>query len=369
MKTFSHSAGPIHVGLDVHKMTITAGVLEPSSSTPVMTKISSDDASVRKLLDRVGDPRQLKVCYEAGPTGFTLARTLASWGINCDVVAPSKIPKQAGDRVKTDKRDAAQLATLHRAGLLTAIHIPGPEFEAVRDLARARHDLDDDLKRVRRRLLAFLLRHGHVYRDGSTWTQAHRDWMRSLTFDESAAQQTFDYYRSVVAIREKELAAISGDLRAWLDKPPLGDTAHRLAAYHAVGYLGGLTIAAEVAEEWDRFPRARSFMAFTGLIPSEYSSGDRHWRTSITKTGNVVIRTQLIESAWHFHSRPVTGRTLAERQSHVGIDTIARANVAHKRLAGRYRRLAARKLPPNVVNVAIARELAGFLWAEMTAPA
>jgi len=369
MKTFAHSAGPIHVGLDVHKLTITAGVLEPASSTPVMTKISSDDASVRKLLDRVGDPKQLRVCYEAGPTGFNLARTLEGWGISCDVVAPGKIPKSPTDRVKTDKRDAAQLATLHRAGLLTAIHIPGPEIEAVRDLARARHDLDDDLKRVRRRLLAFLLRHGHVWRKPSTWTVEHRQWLRSLTFEQPAEKQTFDYYLSVMTIREQELAAISDDLRLWLDKPPLADSAHRLAAYHAVGYLGGLTIAAEVAQEWDRFPTARSFMAFTGLVPSEYSSGEKYRRNSITKTGNAVIRTQLIESAWHFNSRPVAGRTLTERQSHVGLDTIGRANVAHKRLAGRYRRLTARQLPPNVVNVAVARELAGFLWAEMTAPA
>jgi transposase len=369
MKSLAQSRGPIHLGLDVHKMSITAGILEAAASTPVLQRIGSDDAAVRQLIGKCGDPSRLNVCYEAGPTGFTLARTLESWGVACDVVAPSRIPKQAGDRVKTDKRDAAQLALLHRAGLLTAIHVPAAEIEAVRDLARARHDLDDDLKRVRRRLLALLLRHGHVYRAGTTWTQAHHQWLDALRFGEVAERQTFEYYRSVMAIREQELAAISNDLRAWLDKPPVGQAAHRLAAYHAVGYLGGLTIVAEVADEWTRFPQARSFMAFTGLVPSEHSSGDRRHQGGITKSGNVVIRTQLIESAWHFRGRPVAGKTLQERQSHVGPATVARASIAHKRLSGRYRRLVARGLPPNVINVAVARELAGFMWAEMTSPA
>lgn len=368
MKSLAVSHSPIYLGLDVHKLSITAGILDGASTQPVLQRIGSDDAAVRSLISKCGDPSRLRVCYEAGPTGFTLARTLQSWGVECDVIAPSKTPKGSGDRIKTDKRDAAQLALLHRAGMLTTIHIPGPEIEAVRDLARARQDLDDDLKRVRRRLLAFLLRHGEVYRDGNTWTQAHHQWLSALKLAEPAAQQTFDYYRSVMAIREQELASISNDLRVFLDKPPVGDAARRLAAYHAVGYLGGLTIAAEVGE-WERFPKARSFMAFTGLVPSEYSSGESRRQGSITKTGNVVIRTQLIESAWHFRSKPIAGKTLQERQSHVGPATVARATVAHKRLAGRYRRLVARNLPHNVVNVAIARELAGFLWAEMTSPA
>jgi transposase len=368
MKSFAQSRGPIHLGLDVHKLSITAGVLEANATTPVLQRIGSDDAAVRQLISKCGDPGRLRACYEAGPTGFTLARTLKSWGVACDVVAPSRIPKESGDRIKTDKRDAAALAVLHRAGMLTPIHVPAPEIEAVRDLARARHDLDDDLKRVRRRLLALLLRHGHVYRAGTTWTQAHHQWLDALRFSEPAERQTFEYYRSVMAIREQQLAAISTDLRAWLDKPPIGQAAHRLAAYHAVGYLGGLTIAAEVANEWERFAQARSFMAFTGLVPSEHSSGDRRRQGAITKSGNVVIRTQLIESAWHFRGRPVAGKTLQERQSHVGPATVARASVAHQRLAGRYRRLTARGLPPNVINVAIARELAGFMWAEMTSP-
>lgn len=369
MRSVARSRGPIHLGLDVHKDSITAGVLTVEATSPVLTRIAADDAAVRQLLAKAGDLKDLRVCYEAGPTGFTLARTLTAWGVACEVIAPSRIPKESGDRVKTDRRDAASLAMLHRAGLLTAVHVPLPQIEAVRDLARARTDLDDDLKRVRRRLLSFLLRHGHVYRGGTTWTQAHHQWLDALRFDERAEQQTFEYYRSVMAIREQELIAISTDLRSWLDQPPLSDAAHRLAAYHAVGYLGGLSIAAEVAEDWSRFRSARAFMAYTGLIPSEHSTGNSRRRSGITKTGNKVIRTQLIESAWHYRGRPVAGKTLQERQSHVGPATVARASTAHKRLSGRYRRLAARGVTANVINVAVARELAGFLWAEMTATA
>lgn len=369
MKSFALSRGPIHLGLDVHKDSISAGILEASSNSPITMRLATDDAAVRQLLRKCGDSNRLKVCYEAGPTGFTLARTLQSWGVSCDVIAPSRIPKESGDRVKTDKRDASQLALLHRAGLLTPIHIPSPEIEAVRDLGRARADLDDDLKRVCRRLLSFLLRYGHVYRDGTHWTQAHHQWLGAQRFDNRAQQQTFEYYRAEVAIREQAVAAITNDLRGWLDRPPIGDTAHRLAAYHAVSYLGGLVLAAEVAEDWDRFPKARSFMAYTGLVVSEHSSGGSRWQGGITKTGNKVIRTQLVESALHYNRRPVAGKTLQERQSHVGPATVARASVAHKRLSGRYRRLLARGLNPNVVNVAVARELAGFMWAEMTSPA
>jgi transposase len=369
MKSVARSRGPIHLGLDVHKDSITAGVLAVEASSPVLTRVAADDAAVRQLLSKCGDLEDLRVCYEAGPTGFTLARTLASWGVACEVIAPSRVPKESGDRVKTDRRDAASLAMLHRAGLLTAVHVPARQIEAVRDLARARTDLDDDLKRVRRRLLSFLLRHGHVYRAGTTWTQAHHQWLGALRFSEPAEQQTFDYYRSVMAIREQELAAISTDLRGWLDQPPLSETAHRLAAYHAVGYLGGLSVAAEVAEDWQRFRSARSFMAYTGLIPSEHSTGNSRHRGAITKAGNKVIRTQLIESAWHYRGRPIAGKTLQERQSHVGPATAARAGTAHKRLSGRYRRLAARGVTANVINVAVARELAGFLWAEMTSAA
>ena len=367
MRSVARFDVPIHLGLDVHKNSITVGVLEPAADTPVLHRIGPDGDAVRRLVGQLGDPHRLKACYEAGPTGFTLARALRAWGVDCDVVAPSLIPRPSGDRVKTDRRDAMSLAMLHRAGVLTPVHVPDPVIEAVRDLARARTDLDDDLRRARRRMLAFLLRRDRVFRDGSTWTAKHHQWLGVQRFPARADQLTFDHYLAVITVREQQLAAVCADLRGWLDVPPLNTAARRLAAYHAIGYLGALSIAAEVGGDWTRFARARGFMAFTGLVPSEWSTGDKHHRHGITKTGNKVIRTQLVESAWHYRSRPVAGPTLLERRSHVSPATVARAVNAHKRLATRYRRLAARGKEPNVINTAIARELAGFVWAEMTA--
>ncbi|HWH27900.1 MAG TPA: IS110 family transposase [Mycobacteriales bacterium] len=358
---------PIHIALDVHKDSITAGVLQPRAVSPVLQRIGPDEAAVRRLLGRLGGPSRLRVCYEAGPTGFELARALRSRGIGCEVIAPSLIPKASGEKVKTDRRDAAELVMLFRAGLLTAVHIPPPRMEAVRDLARARIDVKDDLQRAQRRLLSFCLRHGHVYRGGSHWTGKHEQWLAAQHFEESAAQRTFEHYLALVRVRQGELAAICADLRGWLDDDTVGQPAYRLAAYHAIGYLGAVSIVAEVGGQWDRFGAARAFMAFTGLVPAEHSSGSRQHRSGITKTGNAVLRTQLIESAWHYRTRPVAGATLAERRSHVGPATVALSVAAHRRLSGRYRRLSARRLNPNVVTTAVARELAGFVWAEMTA--
>jgi transposase len=367
MPILTRDRDPIYVALDVHKDSITAGVLQPQASSPVLQRIGPDDAAVRRLLGKLGEPGRIKVCYEAGPTGFGLARSLRAGGVQCEVIAPSLVPKASGDKVKTDRRDAAELAVLFRAGLLTGVHLPPPSIEAVRDLARARADVKDDLHRAQRRLLSFCLRHGHIYRDGAHWTGKHESWLAAQRFEQPAAQRTFEHYRALVRVRQGELAAICEDLHGWLRDEEVGAQAHRLAAYHAIGYLGALSIVAEVGGQWDRFGTARGFMAFTGLVPGEHSSGRREHRTGITKTGNKVLRTQLIESAWHYRTRPVPGATLAERRSHVGPATVARAVTAHRRLAGRYRRLAARGMNPNLVTTAVARELAGFVWAELTA--
>ncbi len=246
MPIVTRERDPIHVALDVHKDSITAGVLPPRAAAPVLQRIGPDDDAVRRLLRKLGGPSRIKVCYEAGPTGFELARSLRTSGVHCEVIAPSLIPRASGDKVKTDRRDAAELAMLFRAGLLTAVHIPPPQIEAVRDLARARADVKDDLQRAQRRLLSFCLRHGHVYRDGSHWTGKHEQWLAAQRFEEQAAQRTFEHYRALVAVRQGELAAVCADLRGWLQVPEVGGPAHRLAAYHAVGYLGALSIVAEV---------------------------------------------------------------------------------------------------------------------------
>jgi transposase len=355
----------VHLGLDVHKDSISVGVLEPGSDSPAVDRIFHDEPSVRRLIERFRDRGRLRVCYEAGPTGYELQRLLGSMGVSCEVIAPSLIPTAPGDRVKTDRRDCRRLARLHRAGELVAIRVPTVAEEAVRDLCRARADLVDDRDRARKRLLALLLRHSRVYRASSYWTHKHADWLAAQRFDEPALQATFCHYRAVLVARDAALAAVDSDLGVWYDRDPFADCVHRLAAYRGVAYLGALTFASEVCD-WRRFPRATTFMGFTGLVPSEYSSGGSTRRGHLTKAGNAHLRTQLVESAWAYQHRPAVGTALRDRQEHASPETTARAWKAQLRLCGRFRRMAAVKDSKSVVAAAIARELAGFLWAEMT---
>jgi transposase len=251
------------------------------------------------------------------------------------VIAPSLIPRAAGDKVKTDRRDCRRLARLHRAGELVAIRIPTAQEEAVRDLCRARADLVDDRSRALRRLQAFLLRHGRVYRAGACWTGKHERWLGAQRFDDHQLQATFSHYRAVAASRHAQVTDIEADLAEAATKPPFADAVVRLAAYRGVGQLGALSLAAEVGD-WRRFAHAAAFMAFTGLVPCERSSADSVWRGHITRTGSKHLRFQLVESAWSYHHRPLIGGALRERQQHVSADTLARSRAAQLRLCRRF---------------------------------
>ncbi len=355
----------IFIGLDVHKDSISAGILEPGGEVPVTERIFHDEASLRRLLSRFA-ARRVRVCYEAGPTGYGLARLLAAMGIDCVVVAPSLIPTAPGDRVKTDRRDAKRLARRLRAGELVPIRVPSPLEEAVRDLCRARDDAVIERRRARQRLGGFLLRHGRVFREASAWTLKHEQWLGSLTFDQPAAAATFAHYRAMLAMADTALAAIETDLRPWCERAPFADAVRRLGAYRGIDHLGALVLAAEVCD-WRRFAAAGLFMGWVGLVPSEYSSGGSTRRGGVTKAGNGFVRRQLVESAWAYQHRPTVGTTLRRRQQGVSPATTARAWRAQQRLCGRFRALSARKNARSVVAAAVARELAGFVWAEMTA--
>jgi transposase len=352
--------------MDVHKDSISVAILRPEEEAPDVERIFNDEPSVRRFLARFPDHRPLSVCYEAGPTGYELHRLVTSMGVRCQVIAPSLIPKAAGDRVKTDKRDCRKLARLHRAGELVAIRVPTRQEEAVRDLCRARADMVEDLDRARKRLGAFLLRHGEVWRGGSAWTLKHEAWLRARHFDDAALAATFAHYRAVVEDRSATLDAIESDLSVHYARPLFADAVTRLSAYRGVARMGALTLAAEVCD-WRRFGQASAFMGCTGLVPSEYSSGGRTHRGRITKAGNLHLRTQLVESAWAYQHGPAVGVELRRRQEGAPPETVARAWAAQARLCGRFRRLAQKKNSKNVVATAIARELCGFLWAEMTA--
>lgn len=356
----------VFLGLDVHKDSISAGVLNPGCEAPDVEKVFNDEESIRRLIGRFVDPTLVWACYEAGPTGYDLHRLLVSLGVHCAVVAPSMIPKAPGDKVKTDRRDCRRLARLYRAGELVAIRVPSPLEEAVRDLCRTRGDMVEDQTRARNRLTKFLLRHSRVWRGGSNWTVKHEAWLAALRFDEPALQTTFDHYRSVVLSRDAQLAAVESDLKRWIGAEPFAGAVRRLAAYRGVTAMGALSLQAEVCD-WRRFGRAGQIMGFVGLVPSEYSSGGSTRRGHITKAGNTHLRAQLVESAWAYQHRPYVGAEIAKRHDGLPPEVIARAWAAQLRLCGRFRHLAARKNTKSVVAAAVARELAGFLWAEMTA--
>jgi transposase len=251
---------------------------------------------------------------------------------------------------------------LYRAGELVAIHIPTPAEEAVRDLCRARGDLVADRTRARHRLSKFLLRHGRAWRGGDAWTLVHERWLLGQRFEQPALAATYAHYRAVLDSRDAQLDAIEAELATWYQRPPFAEAVSRLGAYRGVTRLGALTLASEVGD-WRRFARAAAFCGFCGLVPSEYSSGGSTRRGHITKTGNAHLRAQL---AWALKHRPAVGVGLRERQQGLDPQVLARAWAAQLRLCGRFRALAARKDSKNVVVTAIARELAGFLWAEMT---
>ena len=354
-----------HLGMDVHKDSISIGILRPDDSMDV-ERIFHDEDSVRRFIARMGKPRQLVACYEAGPTGYELHRLLQRLQVPCHVVAPSLIPKAPGDRVKTDRRDCRRLARLHRAGELIAIRVPSPEEEAVRDLCRARGDVVIDLDRARRRLGAFLLRHGQIWRGGSNWTLKHEQWLLGLRFEDAALASTFAHYRSIVEERRLRLQALESDLVPYCEQDPYAEGVHRLCCYRGVDTIGALTLVTEVCD-WRRFAKASSFMGFVGLVASESSSGGHTHRGHITKAGNVHLRTQLVESAWAYQRGPYVGERIRRAQERCSPATRERAWAAQVRLCGRFRRLATRKNVKSVVAAAVARELAGFLWGEMTA--
>jgi transposase len=364
MPSVTSAAGPIHLGMDTSKNTIVVGILLPGEEAPVLDRIFNDEDSVRHLVGRLGPADQLRACYEAGPCGFELHRQLTSMGVACDVVAPSLIPRRAGERVKTGRRDASRLARLHRAGELTAIRVPAEAEEAVWDLVRARAALLADRKRAQQRITAMLLRHGQVWRS-ACWTQAHEQWIARQRFSEPALTAALAHYRAALDTRCAELDAIEAELKPWAARPPLAEAVARLGCYRGIALLTGLTLAAEVTD-WRRFPSARAFMGFTGLVPAEYSSGERTRRGPVTKAGSAPTRTALIEAAWSYRYKPAIGVTLRSRQHEASPQTLARSWQAQRRLHTRYKTMTARGKPAGVAITAMARELAGFVWAEMT---
>src|SRR5687767_4185366 len=355
------------VAFDQHAATTVAAVLLPGQRTPALHPLTSDSPTILRFVKRLQrDGTRVRCCYEAGPCGFELQRALTAAGIPCDVIAPALIPRRAGDRIKTDRRDAAQLAILYRAGALTAIHVPTDQEEAVRDLLRCREDIRADLLRARHRLSKFLLRHGRRFTaTKQAWSKRHDTWLRAQTWPLPALEQTHRAYLRTVDEAVARLRAVEEDLRGLLDLAPLRPRVGRLRCFRGIDDLTALTIAAELGDA-RRFATAPSLMAFVGLIPSEHSSGTKQARGAITKTGTAHLRRVLVEAAWHYRHHPFVGDALRTRQRGAPPAIIAHAWTAQQRLHRRYRRLAARGKPKQHVVTAVARELTGFVWAALT---
>lgn len=352
------------VGLDVHKESIDVA-LAPGGLGEVRSygRIAGDLEAVDKVIGRLKIERaKLSIVYEAGPCGYALYRHLKKKGILCSVVAPSMIPKRSGDRIKTDRRDAVNLARLHRAGELTAVFVPGPEDEAVRDLSRSREDAMLASKRARQQLGALLLRQNIRYTGSKAWTQAHQRWLGRVAMPMPVQQIVFQEYVHAVDEAHQRIERITDQLRQNVESWRMAPVANALQALRGVSLIASASILAELGD-LTRFDDPRSLMAFVGLVPSQYSSGPRQRLGAITKTGNSHARRMLVEAAWAYRFPARVSRGLRDRQENLEPKVRDIAWKAQVRLCGKYRRLAAKGKIKQVITTAIARELLGFIWA------
>jgi len=353
-----------YVGLDVHKDTIAVAAAEPGKRGEVREygKIANTPVALRTLvakLTRGGDT--LRFCYEAGPCGYGIQRQLTAAGHECVVVAPSLIPRRPGDRIKTDRRDAINLAKLHRAGELTPVWVPDQAHEAVRDLVRARQAAVRSVRQARQQLSGFLLRHGHHYHRPA-WTLMHRRWLSGLHFEHAAhyivLEDCIATVEAATARRDRLEAHIEAALADWA----LAPVVRALQALRGMALVGAATLVAELGDI-TRFDNPRQLMAYLGLVPSEHSSGATRRQGGITKAGNGAARRMLIEAAWSYRFPARISRDQLLRQETLAKPICDTAWKAQERLCRRYRKLAQAGKPATVVTAAIARELSGFVWA------
>ena len=353
------------VGLDVHADTIAVAVAEPDGEVRSLGTIPNRTESVRKLLKKLEPTKQLKMCYEAGPTGYSLYWELTRLGVDCTVVAPTLVPVKAGDRVKTDRRDAAKLARSFRSGDLTAVWVPDQAHEALRDLVRAREAAKKDELRAKHRLSKFLLRHARRAPEGTkAWTTAYWKWLASVRFEHAAQEATLLDYRSEVEHAANRIERLEGEIDKAVEGMPQEHRAviEALQCLRGVAKIVATTIVTEVGN-FSRFNQAKQLMGYGGVVPSEYSSGKHTSRGGITKTGNNHLRRVLLEAAWTYQHRPALSPRLKKQQQTQGEEIKEISWKAQNRLHNRYWRLLSKgKLPAKAIT-AVARELLGFIWA------
>ena len=348
------------VGLDVHATRIVAAVLDAETGQLQTFGMSGDTDGAAGFC--AGLPRPVRVAYEAGPTGYGLAREIAKRGVECVVAAPSKIPRASGDRVKTDRRDAEHLVRLLLAGKLHAVRVPGDEEEALRDLVRARDAVRMDLMRARHRLSKLLLRHGIRFDDRQAWTERHRQWLATITLDWPAAHTTMLDARGAIDALCHRRDGLEREIVALLPACPWAVQVGRLRCLRGVDTLTAVGLCSEIGD-FERFARAGQLSSYVGLVPSESTTGQQRRLGSITKTGSGHARRLLVEASWHYRPRPSIGKALSDRQADQPPEAIAIAWSAQRRLHRTWTRLEARAKRRTIIAVAAARELAGFCWA------
>ena len=350
------------IGMDVHKERIHVIAVNEAGHTEARWETPNTMKGKGRLATRLAGLGKTRCVYEAGPCGYDLRRFLDEKGIPCDVIAPSLIPTRAGDRVKTDRRDAEKLARMHRMGELTAIHVPTPAQEALRDLVRAREDANEDLVRARHRLQKFLLRQGRRF-EGKSWTRDHWRWIRALSFEDNNAETVLAEYLLAVDQQLERVARLDARIEEEAQKPQIAPAVGRLKTLRGVRTLTAMTILSELID-MNRFASPRELMSFIGLVPSEYSSGGKQRRGSLTRAGNAHVRRILVEAAWHYRHPPHrTGETIRKRREGQSPEVIETARKAEVRLYRKFTRMVMRGKRTTVAAVAVARELAGFVWA------
>jgi len=354
-----------YVALDDSKNSIVVGILRPRATEPELRPLPNEPRHLRRFFARLQREGPVAVCYEAGPSGYDLYRQLPALGVPCQVIAPALTPRKPGDRIKTDRRDAAKLVRLFRAGELTPITVPDEAAEAARDLVRCREDVREDLLRWRHRLVKFLARHGHVYRDGRHWTQRHWTGLRGQRFALPALQRTYAEYRFTVEQLLARVAELDREIATLAETAPYRERVGRLRCFRGIDTLAAMILLTELGD-FARFEHPRRLMAYLGLVPSEDSTGGRERRGSITKAGNLHARRILVEAAWHYRHPPRLGSALARRSQGQPTAVLAQAWEAQRRLHRRYRHLVGHGKRPPVAVVAGARELVGFVWAALT---
>jgi len=349
--------------MDTHKKQHKIALHYPRQEEIIEFTINNTVRDISKMVKKIikNAPGKVEFCYEAGVCGFTLKRRIEQFGCHCSVIAPSLVPIKPGERVKTDRRDARKLLMMSKAGLLTEVEAPNEQQEAARELTRLRETAKENLKRSRHRLIKFLTRHGYVYTDGRHWTKKHIAWLRTIEFADSMLTNVFDSYFNDMIYCVQRLEELDKQVGLLADSQPYKKIVGLLCCLHGVDTLTAITILTEIFA-FGRFESPRHLMSYLGLTPSEDSSGDKQKKGGITKAGNKRIRRLLNETAWHYRHRYVPSTVLKKRRKDQPKWAIDIADAAGRRLSKRHRYLINKGKMPCKANIAVARELAGFIW-------